>query len=112
MTNAREGAKTDSALTTDAWHQVVVTSDRRSGGSVSDGITSYVDGASVASSKDDFGYVPMEGLEVTTTFGHWIDSTGTATSLVDGAIAGSLLGPFFVQDKLNPLNVYKAGLKL
>lgn len=83
----------DAAITTDVWHQIVVTYDGSGGTDNQNGTLIYVDGVVVASTADNTGsYVAMEDGTSQVSIGARTNGAAEVTPFV-GKIACGPLGP-------------------
>ena len=99
-TNATAFRETDSPISQGAWTFVAASYDGMGGATAADGITLYVDGASVASSATNSRtYAAMENRSARPRLGSRIN-LGSADSFFNGKIAGGPCGPFFTHEAL------------
>lgn len=93
----------DAALSTGAWHHIVVTYGGLGGASAADDMAVYVDGTAVASTAtNNASYVAMENLTAVVALG---SLSGPAATYYTDRLAGGLAGPFFTKIELTAQQV-------
>jgi hypothetical protein len=93
---------TDAAVAQGSWIFLVASYDGGGGSTMANGITFYVDGASVASTASNASnYVAMDVTAADPTRGvYLVGSTPAMTFPFNGKMLGGPWGPFFVQSEL------------
>ena len=88
----------DAGISTGVWHHVVITYDGTGGATAANGITIYVDGATVSSAaNNNASYVGMENGTGAVTLGFANGGGGASPNFFfEGDIAGGPLGPWFI----------------